>query len=90
MTKTKTTRPRGRPANPAATPLGKLLREARGTRTIAQAAETVGVEPTTYGNWERGDRTPHFSSLEAIARGLGLTLDSLISAVISAKQRAKK
>jgi len=46
------------------------LREAADL-TQEEAAEKVGVKATTFGAWERGDRTPNYKQMDKIRRVLG-------------------
>lgn len=40
-------------------------------------AEEIGVDPVTYGRWERGETRPHKSNLPHITRVLGMSAEEL-------------
>jgi transcriptional regulator with XRE-family HTH domain len=64
--------------------LGEVLRRARGSRSIVDAASAAGISPETLRKIERGRiPTPAFFTVVAVAEVLGLSLDALTS-VISA------
>jgi len=45
--------------------------------TIKNAAEIVGVDPGTWGNWERGQAILYLKHRELMARFLGLSVEIL-------------
>lgn len=58
--------------------LGALLRRARGERSIVEVALDARVSPETLRKIETGRvATPAFSTVAAVARVLGLSLDQL-------------
>jgi transcriptional regulator with XRE-family HTH domain len=59
--------------------LGKLLREARGQRSMAEIAAVSGVPTETLRKIETGRiATPAFFTVVALASALGLPLDEVI------------
>ncbi|MFI9341034.1 helix-turn-helix domain-containing protein [Streptomyces sp. NPDC052773] len=62
--------------------LGRLLREARGGRSMAEVAAGAGVSAETLRKIETGRApTPAFFTVAALGRTLGLSLDELAAAV---------
>jgi len=58
--------------------LGRLLREARGGRSMAQVAAHAGISAETLRKIETGRApTPAFFTVVALARALGLSMDDL-------------
>lgn len=58
--------------------LGRLLREARGGRSMAEVAMSAGISPETLRKIETGRApTPAFFTVAALARALGLSMDEL-------------
>lgn len=58
--------------------LGERLRQARGTRTLADVAEAAAISPETLRKIETGRlATPAFGTIAALARVLLLSLDEL-------------
>ena len=55
----------------------RLIRETKGL-TQEQVAEKLGVSPTAYGDFERGDNDPRLSKLQKIAEILEMPLSDLI------------
>ena len=55
----------------------RLIRETKGL-TQEQVAEKLGISPTAYGDFERGDNDPRLSKLEKIADILEIPLSDLI------------
>ena len=45
--------------------------------SIKEAANSVGIDPGTWGNWERGHKILYGRHREQIARMLGLSADAL-------------
>ncbi|MFD8419458.1 helix-turn-helix domain-containing protein [Streptomyces sp. NPDC059466] len=57
---------------------GRLLREARGGRSMAEVAATAGISAETLRRIETGRApTPAFFTVAALARALGLSMDDL-------------
>ena len=77
--------PRGRPAALPRTDLGFALRERRGTCSVVEAAEQIGISDQMYGRYERGSHPPRVASAEKIAEWLGAPWTA--GAVIDAARR---
>jgi transcriptional regulator with XRE-family HTH domain len=61
--------------------LGRLLREARGERSLADVAGTAGISAETLRKIETGRiPTPAFFTVSALAGALGLSMDELVVA----------
>jgi transcriptional regulator with XRE-family HTH domain len=59
--------------------LGTLLREARGTRSMAEIAAVSGVQAETLRKIETGRiATPAFFTVAALAAALGLALEDVV------------
>lgn len=59
--------------------LGRLLREARADRSMAEIAAGAGISAETLRKIETGRApTPAFFTVAALARVLGLSLDELL------------
>ncbi|CAM5492196.1 helix-turn-helix domain-containing protein [Streptomyces hirsutus] len=59
--------------------LGRLLREARGDRSMAQVAADAGISPETLRKIETGRvPTPAFFTVAALADALDLSMDDLV------------
>jgi transcriptional regulator with XRE-family HTH domain len=62
--------------------LGRLLRDARGARSIVDVAAVAGVSAETLRKIETGRiPTPAFFTVAALATTLGLSLDALADAM---------
>lgn len=62
--------------------LGRLLRDARGARSIVDVAAVAGVSAETLRKIETGRiPTPAFFTVAALATTLGLSLDALAEAM---------
>jgi transcriptional regulator with XRE-family HTH domain len=60
--------------------LGKLLRQARGSRSMAEVAAVSGVPVETLRKIETGRiATPAFFTVAALAGVLGLSMDELVA-----------
>ncbi|MEU0006718.1 helix-turn-helix transcriptional regulator [Streptomyces sp. NPDC006314] len=60
--------------------LGRLLREARGGRSMAEVAAEAGVSAETLRKIETGRApTPAFFTVAALAAVLGLSMDELVA-----------
>jgi transcriptional regulator with XRE-family HTH domain len=58
--------------------LGRLLREARGERSMVDVAARAGISPETLRKIETGRApTPAFFTVAALAQALGLSMDDL-------------
>ncbi|GGT56313.1 helix-turn-helix domain-containing protein [Streptomyces coeruleorubidus] len=58
--------------------LGRLLRAARGDRSMAEVAARAGISPETLRKIETGRApTPAFFTVAALAGTLGLSMDEL-------------
>jgi len=55
--------------------LGEQLAEIRAERklSLVQAGEATSLHMTAIHRFEKGSRTPNFESLDALARGYGVT-----------------
>ncbi|MGW5052452.1 helix-turn-helix domain-containing protein [Actinokineospora sp. NPDC004072] len=63
--------------------LGRLLREARGPRSMTEVAAAAKVPVETLRKIESGRvPTPAFFTVAALAAALGISLDSLVEAQI--------
>ncbi|MFJ4770181.1 helix-turn-helix domain-containing protein [Streptomyces uncialis] len=59
--------------------LGRLLRDARGSRSMAEVAAEADLSPETLRKIETGRApTPALFTVAALARVLGLSLDELV------------
>ncbi|GHF97170.1 helix-turn-helix domain-containing protein [Streptomyces albogriseolus] len=59
--------------------LGRLLREARGVRSMTDVAASAGISAETLRKIETGRApTPAFFTVAALAGALGLSMDELI------------
>lgn len=62
--------------------LGRLLRQARGTRTAVEIAAVAGVSVETVRKVEHGAiPTPAFFTVLSLADACGLSLDALVAAM---------
>lgn len=58
--------------------LGRLLREARGGRSMAEVAASAGISAETLRKIETGRApTPAFFTVAVLAQALGLSMDEL-------------
>ncbi|HEX6342575.1 helix-turn-helix transcriptional regulator [Umezawaea sp.] len=58
--------------------LGASLRQARGSRTLADVAQASGISPETLRKIETGRMaTPAFTTVAALARTLAVPIDDL-------------
>ncbi|MEV7084778.1 helix-turn-helix transcriptional regulator [Streptomyces sp. NPDC093085] len=58
--------------------LGRLLREARGPRSMVEIAAAAGISPETLRKIETGRApTPAFFTVAALAEALGLSMDRI-------------
>ncbi|MFG2292462.1 helix-turn-helix domain-containing protein [Streptomyces sp. NPDC048603] len=59
--------------------LGRLLREARGSRSMVEVAASAGLSAETLRKIETGRApTPAFFTVAAVAEALGLSMDDLV------------
>ena len=56
----------------------RIARERKGL-TTQQAAERIGKTRQQWEQWETGQRTPNYGSLESIAGALDLTVPDLLT-----------
>ncbi len=56
--------------------------------SIKEAAKAVGVDPCTWGNWERGQTILYRQHRALIARLLGLTADAINEEMASRRNRS--
>jgi transcriptional regulator with XRE-family HTH domain len=63
--------------------LGRVIRQLRERRGLSQAclAERAQIDPATLQQLEDGVIDPPWATVEALARGLGVTMGSLADAV---------
>jgi transcriptional regulator with XRE-family HTH domain len=60
--------------------LGRLLREARGPRSMVEIAAVAGLSAETLRKIETGRApTPAFFTVAALARALGLSMDEIVT-----------
>lgn len=65
--------------------LGRLLREARGDRSMAEIAARAGISAETLRKIETGRApTPAFFTVAALAAALGLSMDDLAAGCVLA------
>jgi len=66
-------------SRPTKLALGKRIRVLRQASGLSQEelADRVGIHPTYLSGIERGERNPALENLNAIARGLGVSLSGL-------------
>lgn len=58
--------------------LGRMLREARGDRTLVDVAAGAGISPETLRKIETGRiPTPSFTTVAVLAAQIGLSLDAI-------------
>jgi transcriptional regulator with XRE-family HTH domain len=68
--------------------LGRLLREARGDRSMTEIAARAGISAETLRKIETGRiPTPTFFTVSALAGALGLSLDTIADATEEAGRR---
>lgn len=65
--------------------LGAVLREARGSRSIADVATGAGISPETLRKIERGRiPTPAFFTVAAVVDALEIPIDRVLADVVAA------
>ncbi|MFI1733431.1 helix-turn-helix domain-containing protein [Streptomyces acidicola] len=65
--------------------LGRLLREARGHRSMVEIAAAAGISAETLRKIETGRApTPAFFTVAALAQVLGLSMDTLVGRCVPA------
>ncbi|MFJ9584225.1 helix-turn-helix domain-containing protein [Streptomyces acidicola] len=65
--------------------LGRLLREARGDRSMVEIAAAAGISAETLRKIETGRApTPAFFTVAALAQVLGLSMDTLVGRCVPA------
>ena len=62
---------------PTTLPQTLLARRRETGLSVKDAAEMVGVDPGTWGNWERGQTILYRRHRELVAQFLGLSVDTL-------------
>jgi transcriptional regulator with XRE-family HTH domain len=64
-----------------ATSIARILRQRRRAAALSQTelAERAGLSQTWISRLERGEENPTLSTLEALARGFGVTLPELLA-----------
>lgn len=66
--------------------LGRMLREARGERTLMEVAVDAGISPETLRKIETGRiPTPSFTTVALLAAQVGLSLDTIWQTVEAAE-----
>lgn len=60
--------------------IGKRLKEARGTRTIAEVCEATGIGETALRNYENGFRIPRDYVKLVLSRYYGISVENLFFA----------
>jgi transcriptional regulator with XRE-family HTH domain len=69
--------------------LGRLLREARGDRSLVEVAAAAGISAETLRKIETGRiPTPAFFTVASLAAALGLSLDTISDAASPVESRA--
>lgn len=56
---------------------GEKLRELRGSKSIAEVAEAIGVTRSSYVKYERNERYPRHEVMYRIAQYYNKTVDSI-------------
>lgn len=59
-------------------PLGKRLRQCRGTKSAREVAAVLGIKEQTLTGYERGRAEPSCAMLVALAKHYGVTADWLL------------
>lgn len=77
---TKSNRRAGRPPSDPTTPMGKLLRRARGTLTQHEAAEQIGYKADDWRHYESGHRVPDAAAMLAIHEAFGVDVLRMLKA----------
>ncbi|MEU0083015.1 helix-turn-helix transcriptional regulator [Streptomyces sp. NPDC006274] len=68
--------------------LGRLLREARGDRSMVEVAAAAGLSAETLRKIETGRApTPAFFTVAALAAAIGLSMDELVVRCAPAEER---
>lgn len=60
--------------------IGRELRRLRGSRTIQEVADATGIDTSTYGMYEIGQRVPRDNNKITLANYFGLTVQELFYA----------
>jgi HTH-type transcriptional regulator, competence development regulator len=58
--------------------VGDRLKKARGERTQAEVAETIGVSQATIAHWESGDVSPRTHRIKQLAKYFKLKVTDLL------------
>lgn len=57
--------------------IGRKLKHLRGARTIQEVADATGIDPSTIGMYEIGQRVPRDNNKITLANYFGLTVQEL-------------
>lgn len=57
--------------------IGRKLKRLRGARTIQEIADATGIDPSTIGMYEIGQRVPRDNNKITLANYFGLTVQEL-------------
>lgn len=57
--------------------IGRKLKSLRGARTIQEIADATGIDPSTIGMYEIGQRVPRDNNKITLANYFGLTVQEL-------------
>lgn len=57
--------------------IGRRLKHLRGARTIQEIADATGIDPSTIGMYEIGQRIPRDNNKITLANYFGLTVQEL-------------
>ena len=57
--------------------IGRKLKQLRGTRTIQEVADSTGIDPSTIGMYEIGQRIPRDNNKITLANYFGMTVQEL-------------
>jgi len=62
--------------------LGMAIRRLRGDRPQSKVADSVGMKPSTWSDYERGKRSPRGKNLQRIVSALGVDVKALEQEVL--------
>lgn len=57
--------------------IGRKLKRLRGTRTIQEISDATGIDPSTIGMYEIGQRIPRDNNKITLANYFGMTVQEL-------------
>lgn len=60
--------------------IGRRLKELRGDRTIKEVSDATGINPSTLGMYEIGERVPRDNNKITLANYFGITVQELFYA----------